>query len=123
MRTTQYFKTTNEEAPCDLCAAIVSGRAPVDKDIVVEHIGNFARQWWSWLVCAGFMLLKESTILIKLKNTKLHIMLFVQPANKRKVLSPMMFTLMSLSSLPWAFRTITCKTRSIKVLEEKQKCI
>ena len=64
MRTTQYFKTTNEEAPCDLCAAIISGRAPVDKDIVVEHIGHFARQWWSWLVCAGFMLLKESTILI-----------------------------------------------------------
>ena len=64
MRTTQYFKTTNEEAPCDLCAAIISGRAPVDEDIVVEHIGHFARQWWSWLVCAGFMLLKESTILI-----------------------------------------------------------
>ena len=58
----------------------------------------------------------------KLKNTKLHISLFVQPANKRKVLSPMMFTLMSLSSLPWAFRTITWRTRSIKVLEEKQKC-
>ena len=68
------------------------------------------------------MLLKEITILIKLKNTKLHIMLFVQPANKRQVLSPMMFTLMSLSSLPWAFRTITWRTRSIKVLEEKQKC-
>ena len=64
MRTTQYFKTTNEEAPCDLRAAIISWRAPVDEDIVVEHIGNFARQWWSWLVCAGFMLLKESTILI-----------------------------------------------------------
>ena len=64
MRTTQYFKTTNEEAPCDLRAAIISGRAPVDEDIVVEHIGNFARQWWSWLVCAGFKLLKESTILI-----------------------------------------------------------
>ena len=73
------LQTTNEEAPCDLCAAIISGRAPVDEDIVVEHIGNFARQWWSWLVCAGFMLLKESTILssalCELKNTKLHILL------------------------------------------------
>ena len=128
MRTTQYFKTTNEEAPCDLCAAIISGRAPVDEDIVVEHIGHFARQWWSWLVCAGFMLLKESTILInselvlQVEEHKTAYLLFVQPANKRKVLSPMMFTLMSLSSLPWAFRTITCRTRSIKVLEEEQKC-